>query len=129
MLFRSALDNAVADQKPVLVQFWKPHWKHAVLDLTEVELPEVTDECLASAAAGDGGYACDYAPDILYKAASAELETKNPAAFALLQKFQLTTEQQNEIANLIDGEAAMDPLAAAQQWVSENPDVVASWTS
>ena len=25
----TALDNAVADQTPVLVQFWKPHWKHA----------------------------------------------------------------------------------------------------
>jgi glycine betaine/proline transport system substrate-binding protein len=125
----TALDNAVADQTPVLVQFWKPHWKHAVLDLTEVTLPEVTDECLASAAAGDGGYACDYAPDILYKAASAELETKNPAAFGLLQKFQLTTEQQNEIANMIDGEAGMDPLAAAQAWVEANPDVVAAWTA
>jgi glycine betaine/proline transport system substrate-binding protein len=122
----TALDNAVADQQPVLVQFWRPHWKHAVLDLTEVKLPEVTDECLASAAAADGQYACDYAPDILYKAASAELEAKNPTAFAFLQKFQLTNDQQNEIAAYIDGDG-MDPLAAAQKWVDENPDVVATW--
>ena len=125
----TALDNAVADQTPVLVQFWKPHWKHAVLDLTEVKLPDVTDECLASAAAADGGYACDYAPDVLYKAASAELETKNAAAFSFLQKFQLTTEQQNEIANMIDGEQQMDALAAAQEWVDANPDAVAAWTA
>ena len=90
----TALDNAVADHTPVLMQFWKPHWKQLVLDLTEVKLPDVTDECLASAAAGDGNYACDYAPDVLYKAASAKLAEKNPAAFAFLQKFQLTTEQQ-----------------------------------
>jgi glycine betaine/proline transport system substrate-binding protein len=124
----TALDNAVADQEPVLVQFWKPHWKHAVLDLTEVKLPDVTEECLASAAAGDGGYACDYAPDVLYKAASAELETKNPAAFAVLQKLQLTIDQQNEIANMVDGEG-MDALTAAQTWVAANPDVVAAWTA
>ena len=122
----TALDNGVADQKPVLVQFWKPHWKHAVLDLTEVKLPDVTDECLASAAAGDGGYACDYAPDPLYKAASAKLEEKNATAWAFIQKFQLTIDQQNEIASFIDGDG-MDPTAAAQKWVDANPDAVAAW--
>ena len=122
----TALDTAVADQKPVLVQFWKPHWKQSKLDLTEVTLPEVTDECLASAAAGDGGYACDYAPDILFKAASAGLAAKSPAAFAFLTKFQLTTEQQSEIAALIDGDG-MPADAAAAQWVAANADVVAGW--
>ena len=58
----------------------------------------MTDECLASAAAADGGYACDYAVDELYKAASAGLEAKNKVAFDFLSKFQLTTEQQSEIA-------------------------------
>ena len=64
----------------------------------------MTDECLTSAAAADGAYACDYAVDELYKAASAGLEAKNAAAFAFLSKFQLTTEQQNEIAAMIDGD-------------------------
>ena len=124
----TAIDTAVADQTPLLMQFWKPHWKQLEVDLTEVALPEVTDECLASAAAADGGYACDYAADPLYKAASAELETKNPAAFAFLQKLMLTTEQQSEIAGYIDRDG-MDPGAAAQKWVDENPDVVAAWTA
>ena len=59
---------------------------------------------------------------------SAGLEAKNPAAFAFLQKFQLTTEQQNEIAAMIDGDG-MDPADAAQTWVDANPDVVAAWTA
>jgi glycine betaine/proline transport system substrate-binding protein len=122
----TALNNGVKDNKPVLVQFWKPHWEHAVLDLTEVKLPDVTDECLASAAAGDGQYACDYAPDPLYKAASAKLEQKNPTAWAFIQKFELTIDQQNEIAAYIDGDG-MDPGAAAQKWVDANPDAVAAW--
>jgi glycine betaine/proline transport system substrate-binding protein len=124
----TAIDTAFADHTPLLMQFWKPHWKQLEVDLTEVTLPEVTDACLASAAAADGGYACDYQVDVLYKAASAELATKNPAAFALLQKMQLTTEQQSEIAGYIDRDG-MDPLAAAQKWVDENPDVVATWSA
>jgi glycine betaine/proline transport system substrate-binding protein len=122
------LKQSVADQQPVLVQFWKPHWLQLELDLTEVQLPEVSDECIASAAAGDGGYACDYAADALYKAASSGLEAKNAAAFAFLQKFQLTTEQQSEIAGMVDRDG-MDPADAAKAWVEANPDVVAGWLS
>jgi len=122
----TAIDNSFADHTPLLMQFWKPHWKQLEVDLTEVKLPEVTDACLASAAAGDGKYACDYPVDVLYKAASAELESKNPAAFAFLQKLQLTNEQQSEIAGYIDRDG-MDALAAAQKWVDENPDASAAW--
>ena len=110
----------------MLVQFWKPHWEHAVLDLTEVKLPDVTDACLASAAAGDGGYACDYAPTRSTRRRRPSSRTKNPTAFAFIQKFQLTIDQQNEIAAYIDGDG-MDALAAAQKWVDENPDAVAAW--
>ena len=122
------IDKAIADQTPLLLQFWQPHWKQLEVDLTEVTLPEVTDECLASAAAGDGLYACDYSVDELYKAASAGLEAKNATAFAVLSKLQLTTEQQSEIAGFVDRDG-MSPLDAAKQWVDANPDVVAAWTS
>jgi glycine betaine/proline transport system substrate-binding protein len=122
----TAIDTAIADQKPVLLQFWKPHWKHLEADLTEVELPAVTEECAAAAAAGDGTYACDYPVDALYKAASAGLQEKNPAAFDFLSKLQLTTEQQSEIAGYIDRDG-MSPLDAAQKWVDANADVVDAW--
>ncbi len=73
------------------------------------------------------GYACDYPIDELYKAASSGLEAKNPTAFEFLSNLQLTTDQQNEVAALIDGDAGMEPEAAAAQWVSENADVVEGW--
>ena len=88
--------------------------------------PRSPTSALASAAADDGNYNCDYPPDELYKAANAGLEEKNPAAFAFLQNFQLTTEQQNEIAALVDSDG-MAPEEAAQQWVDENADVVSGW--
>lgn len=122
----TSIEQAIADQKPLLLQFWQPHWLQSKVELTEVKLPDVTDECLASAAAGDGGYACDYPVDPLYKAASAKLESKNKAVFDFLSKIQLTTEQQNEIAAMIDSQG-MTPADAAAAWVDANADVVSGW--
>jgi glycine betaine/proline transport system substrate-binding protein len=122
----TAIEQADADGSPLLAQFWTPHWLHAKVDLTEVKLPDVTDACLASAASGDGKYACDYPPDPLLKAVSVKLKDKNPDAYAFLSKIQLTAEQQNEIGSWIQADG-MEPLAAAQQWVDQNPDVVNSW--
>lgn len=122
----TSVQQAIADKKPLLMQFWQPHWLQSQVALTEVKLPDVTDECLASAAAGDGKFACDYPVDELYKAASAKLETKNAAAFAFLKKFQLTTDQQNAIAAMVDSDG-MTPADAAKKWVDANADVVAGW--
>jgi glycine betaine/proline transport system substrate-binding protein len=122
----TAIQQADSEHKPLLLQFWQPHWLHSKVKLTEVKLPDVTDACKTSAANNDGKYACDYPVDELYKAANAGLAAKNPTAFAFIQKFQLTTEQQNEIAALIDGDG-MAPDAAAKQWVDGHPDVVATW--
>lgn len=122
----TAIQKAVDEKTPLLLQFWQPHWLQSKVDLTEVKLPEVTEACTASAAAGDGGYACDYPIDQLYKAGSAKLEAKNKMAFDFLKKFQLTTDQQNEIAAMIDSDG-MTPLDAATKWVEANADVVKGW--
>ena len=124
----TAIKQAVADSKPLLLQFWQPHWLHSKVKLTEIKLPAVTPECLASAAAKDGKYACDYPVDDLFKAASVKLEAKNAAAFNFLKKFQLTTEQQNEIAAMVDGDKVAADVAA-KTWVDAHADVVSSWIS
>ena len=46
----TAIQQAETDQKPLLLQFWQPHWMQSKVKLTEVKLPDVTDACLASAA-------------------------------------------------------------------------------
>ncbi len=124
----TAIQQAIKDNKPLLLQFWQPHWLQSKVDLTEVKLPDVTDACIASAASSptDGKYACDYPVDVLYKAASAKLEAKNAKAFAFLSKLQLTTGQQNTIASYVDSDK-MTPAAAAQKWVDANAAVVAGW--
>ncbi|CAN5463175.1 ABC transporter substrate-binding protein [soil metagenome] len=122
------IDQSIADHKPFLMQFWKPHWKQLEVDLTEVTLPPVTPACDAAAASGDGTYACDYPVDELYKAANANLETKNPAAFKVLRALQLTTDQQSEIAGYVDRDE-MSPAEAAAKWVAANTDVWSAWLS
>lgn len=124
----AALDKAFANQDPLLMYFWSPHWAQAKYDLVEVELPayDGNAECAAALENADAdGYACDYADDVLYKAISAELEEKDPAAFAFLQNFNWTEEDQNEVALAIEDGA--DPLDAAQEWIDANPTVWEAW--
>ena len=122
----ASIDQSIADQKPILLQFWQPHWKQLEVELVQVKLPDITPECEESLASQDGAYACDYPVDELYKAANAGLEEKNPAAFALLSKMQLTTEQQSEIAGFVERDG-LTPEEAAKKWVDANPDVWQAW--
>ena len=124
----AALDKAFENQDPILMYWWTPQWANAKYDLVEVELPAYTEECAQIALADPDvaeGYGCDYADDVLYKAFSAELETKDPAAFAFLSNFQWTEEDQNGIALAI--QEGTDPEEAAQTWIDANQDVVQGW--
>jgi glycine betaine/proline transport system substrate-binding protein len=123
----TAMDAAVKDQKPILLQFWQPHWKWSTgLKFSRVELPAVTDACKASAKANDNGYACDYPIDELYKAVNAGLEKKNPAVFNFIKKMTLTTDQQNQVAGYIDGDGMKGP-DAAKKWLDANGAVWGAW--
>jgi len=120
------LDQALANEEPLLFYWYTPHWGNTVYDLTEVALPEVTEECTAAAAAGGDGYACDYPEDVLFKAFSASLQTKAPEAFAFLSAMSYDNLTQEQIAKGIDVDG-QDPAAAAQAWVDANPDVWQPW--
>jgi glycine betaine/proline transport system substrate-binding protein len=122
----TAIQQAVEAKKPILVQFWQPHWLQSKVALTQVKLPDYTDACGKSAADKDGKYACDYPVDLIYKAASVKLQSKNARAHAFLSRFQLTTAQQNEIAAKVDSEkVAVD--VAAKDWIAANEAVVNGW--
>src|SRR5262249_9087047 len=57
-----ALDAAYQKQKPFIFYFWTPHWVHSKYDLTQVELPPLTQACQDAAATDPTKYACAYAP-------------------------------------------------------------------
>jgi glycine betaine/proline transport system substrate-binding protein len=121
------LEAAYEAQEPLLFYFYKPHWAFVDYDLTEVALPEFTEECAALAAQKDStGYNCDYPEDVLYKAVNSDLETTDSAAFAFLSTMNYTNEEQEEIAHLIDVDG-LSPEEAAAQWVADNEAVWSAW--
>jgi glycine betaine/proline transport system substrate-binding protein len=123
----SELEAAYENQEPLLFYFYKPHWAFVDYDLTEVALPEYTQECADVAAKNDPtGYNCDYPEDVLYKALNEGLAESDPAAFAFLSSMSYTNEEQEAIAHLIDVDG-LDPEEAAQQWVDENEEVWSPW--
>jgi len=122
-----AVDAAYKDQKPILVYWYTPLWANQVYDMTEVQLPAVTPECEDAAANNKGvGYACDYAPDTLYKAAAADLQDRAPTAFAFIQAMNYDNASQEQVAYAIDQEG-QTPEAAAQAWVDANQAVWQPW--
>jgi glycine betaine/proline transport system substrate-binding protein len=122
----AALDKAFANQEPLLMYFWSPHWAQAKYDLVEVGLPAYDDACAKALENPDAdGYACDYADDVLYKAFGADLATKDPAAFEFLSNFQWTDVDQNSVGVAIND--GTDALEAAQVWVDANTDVWQAW--
>lgn len=123
----AALDKAVTNQEPILMYWWTPQWANAKYDLVEVGLPAFDEECEQIAADDPKavGYDCDYAEDVLYKAFSAELGTKDPAAFAFLSSFQWSEEDQNGVA--LEIQEGTDGEEAAQNWIDANEAVWSAW--
>lgn len=119
----SAMQAAYERQEPLLMYFYTPQWLNAQLDLSMVELPEYTEEC---GALPEEERNCGYPEDVLTKAFTAGLEERAPQAFEFLSNLEITNEQQNEMAVLVDVEG-MSPADAAARWVEENPDVWQEW--
>lgn len=120
------LDARFAANEPILMYWWTPTAAVAKYDLVNVVLPEYTAECGASAAAGDGGVDCDYPEDVLFKAASAQLEDKAPDVFALLQAFMLTTDDQLSMLPPVEIDG-LDPAAVAADWVADHESTWRAW--
>jgi len=123
----SELETAYQNEEPLLFYWYTPHWGNQKYDLTEVALPEVTEECTAAASTKTGdGYACDYPPDVLYKAFNADLGSRAPEAFAFLSAMSYENAAQEEVAFAVDVDGET-PEEAAQTWVDANQDTWQPW--
>lgn len=116
------LDTRFANQEPILMYWWTPTAAVAKYDLVNVLLPDYSDECYEDPATID----CDYPEDVLFKAASAMLEEKDPDVWTFLNNFTITTEDQLEMLPgvEIDGRDAAD---VAADWVAANESVWRAW--
>ncbi len=120
------VDSRVAAGEPIVLYWWTPTAAVAKYDLVNIALPENTEDCAASAAAGDGGVDCDYPEDVIFKAASAALKDKAPDVYSFLEAFTITTEDQLSMLPPveIDGD---EPSEVAANWVADNESVWQAW--
>lgn len=120
----AALDAAYSREEPILFYFYTPHSIFANYDLTEVALPEHTEECYAKAESG--GIDCDYPSDVLFKVFWAGLADAAPDAYTLLKNMSYPTEEQIKmVASMdVDGKTAEE---AAREWLEANESVWQAW--
>lgn len=120
----AALDAAYSRQDPILFYFWTPHSVHAAYDLTEVELPEYSEECYARGP--EGGIDCDYPPDELFKIFWAGLADYAPDAHTLMSNMTYTTDDQIEMIAAVELEG-LTIEQAARDWIEANEDAWRQW--
>ncbi|WP_460855712.1 ABC transporter substrate-binding protein [Nocardiopsis coralliicola] len=111
-----------AEGEPVLFYAQDPTWVQSELDLVRVDFPEWTEGCDAD----PEDIACDYERLDLNKIYRTGFADEGGEAFELIDNWNWTNEDQNEVSTLIAGEG-MDREDAAAQWVADNPDVWRPW--
>lgn len=120
-----ALVTASTNGTPALAMFWRPHWAVAAHDLRFVTLPEAEAACLDDPAWGPNPDAigdCGFPALNSEKSVVAGFKTKWPAAYFLLEDFQITVETQEALMRAVAQEG-QTPAAAAARWVAENEDL------
>jgi len=122
----AAVDAAYSRQEPILVYLWTPHSAFNAYDLTNVLLPEYTDECGEAAANAPDQVDCDYPADHLFKIISANLSEDAPDADHFLRAMSYTSADQIAMLAAIenDGQSVDD---AAADWIAANEDVWSAW--
>ncbi len=120
----AAVDSAYSRKQPILFYFWTPHSIHAKYKLTPVKLPDYSESCYAKAK--EGGVACDYPPDVLFKIAWAGLKDKAPDAYQFLNNMQYTNDDQIAMIAAVDNDKK-PAEQAARAWIDKNEATWKAW--
>ncbi|KAA0545257.1 glycine/betaine ABC transporter [Bacillus sp. BGMRC 2118] len=106
----ASLAKAYKNEDPIIVTGWSPHWKFSEFDLKYLDDPK-----------GIYGGAED-----VHTIARLGLKEDHPTAYSVLDNFQWEPEHIESVMLLIN--EGKSPEEAAEQWVSENEDLVSTWT-
>ncbi|MFP5020785.1 glycine betaine ABC transporter substrate-binding protein [Pseudonocardia phyllosphaerae] len=107
----ASLRTAVAQQKPVLVTLWKPHWAYTDMPLKVLKDPE-------------GLYG---APDHLRSISPKGWAVKKPEVGAWVREFAMTTDQINELELAIQQAGKGNEQLGATRWLERNQAVTDRW--
>lgn len=128
----SAIDEAKAEGRPVVLQNWTPNFVEAVHPGKFVEFPAYEAGCMEDASVGvnpDMAYDCGAPVDgYLKKAAWAGMQDKWPKAYSTLEQISFTNAQIAEMAKLVDVDG-LTPEEAAKSWLSANETLWTPWVN
>ncbi|MGW0828738.1 ABC transporter substrate-binding protein [Streptomyces sp. NPDC002845] len=114
--------NFVKNKKPFISYWWTPQWLNAEIELVEVALPPYEEGC----ADDPEKVACAYPDTPLQKYLNADFAENGGDAAQFLKNFKWSTEDQNQVAKMIEAED-LSPEAAAERWINDNKDVWEQW--
>ena len=118
----AAIQQAVAQKKPLLFYWWDPHWLNSTVELSRVALPAYTAGCDAD----KEKVACDYPETPLNKIISVKFNASGGAAATMIKNFKWTNNDQNSVADSITN-GGLTPEAAAKKWVDANEAIWKAW--
>ncbi|WP_326551669.1 glycine betaine ABC transporter substrate-binding protein [Micromonospora sp. NBC_01813] len=102
----AALQSAIADEQPIVVTLWHPHWAYSNYDLKDLADPEGTlGQAEEIHSLGRTGFAADF-----------------PDAAEMLSKFKMDDQQLGSLEDLMFNVHEGDEPAAVEAWLAENPD-------
>lgn len=123
------LQSAVAQETPLVMMFWAPHWVFSEVEAGWVELPAYEPACESDPAWGPNPNAtgdCGVEAPQTLKVAWSGFEETWPAAWDFLKAFRMDTSEQEIMMRAIDQEGRpVEEVAAA--WVEANADVWTPW--
>ncbi len=107
----AALKSAIQNKKWIVVTGWSPHWMWARWKLKYLKDPK-------------GVYG---KPDNIDTLARKGLKKDHPGAYAILDSFQWTPDEMQQV--MADArKSGSSPSSSARQWVASHPAKVAQWT-
>ncbi|MDP5276292.1 glycine betaine ABC transporter substrate-binding protein [Chengkuizengella axinellae] len=106
----AALKKAYDKKEPIIVTSWTPHWMFSKFDLKYLEDPL-------------GIYGEDENIHTIVRNGLAE---DLPTAYQVLDQFDWTSDDMANV--MVSIQEGTSPEDAAEQWVSENADLVEAWT-
>ncbi len=121
------LKSAYDAKEPILMMFWEPHWIHASYDFEWVNWPTDGGKCEEKAGLASGSLTeCGFQQAAVYKIVWKGFKDKWPAAYVLIDKFQLTNADQNPMILEVDtNKRKVEDVAA--EWISNNKAVWKPW--
>ncbi|WFE24817.1 glycine betaine ABC transporter substrate-binding protein [Solwaraspora sp. WMMD791] len=102
----AALQSAIADEEPIVVTLWHPHWAYSNYELKDLADPE-----------GTLGQA-----EEIHTLARTGFGEDFPEVTEMLGKFKMDDQQLGSLEDLMFNVHEGDEAGAVEAWLSENPD-------